>query len=188
MADDVPGSHESPTELRKQLGQLRDEIADLRLSLDVLSTIDLASGLLNRNGLLESIQSALNWLRRRNEPFGLMGIRVPELARQSDDELVRHLGAVLSSTLRAVDSAAVLEEVNLVGVLRELTLEGIPQVVARVREALGGATRATPITPRFVVVLVRRPPSLLPADLIERLTELLDEAPLVGIKAIDLSA
>jgi len=71
--------------LRNRLQEREDELRNLRLSLDVLTPVDLATGLLNRNGLLEAIENAARWMERRREQFGVVAIMVPGIQDLADD-------------------------------------------------------------------------------------------------------
>src|SRR3990172_12659883 len=92
--------------LRNRLQEREDELRNLRLSLDVLTPVDLATGLLNRNGLLEAIENAARWMERRREQFGGGAIMVPGIQDLADDmaraNAIRHLGASLAAAVRAV--------------------------------------------------------------------------------------
>jgi GGDEF domain-containing protein len=151
--------------LERRLNDADEEIGSLRLQLDVLSTIDPPTGLLNRNGLLDALDVALMRLERQREPFALMLIRLPEMtdiARHhpgSFGEASRHVTALFTAGLRALDRTARLSLEVFAGVLA-LTIESdVPGIIRR----LGTLLTAAPITvgkksyetlPTFSIVLV----------------------------------
>ena len=128
---DVDARDSGPEELNKALSERDDEIRRLRLALDVLSPIDPSSGTLNRNGLIDAIQDALNWLARRKDQFGVLLIEVKGLPEPSSDAgdahhwLAKHLEAVMSATLRGVDKIGQLDHLVYVAVLREFKVAGV---------------------------------------------------------------
>lgn len=125
------------TELEKLLSESEEEIRQLRLALDVLSPIDPTTGMLNRNGVIDAIQDALNWLVRRSDTFAILTIEVPaleDLRSNSAGEhsmVHRHLEAVLAATLRRVDKVGHLDSVTYAAILREFRSEGSPVLLDR---------------------------------------------------------
>lgn len=139
---DVDARDSGPEELNKALSERDDEIRRLRLALDVLSPIDPSSGTLNRNGLIDAIQDALNWLARRKDQFGVLLIEVKGLPEPSSDAgdahhwLAKHLEAVMSATLRGVDKIGQLDHLVYVAVLREFKVEGVKALLDRLTTIL----------------------------------------------------
>ena len=96
--------------LNAELAECRRELGELRLQLDVLSTIDPLTGLLNRNGVLDALDSAADRQRRTSEPFAVLLISVPELDRIRTTygslvyaDYVRDTGALMGAALRDMD-------------------------------------------------------------------------------------
>lgn len=129
-------------ELERLLVEREEEIRKLRLALDVLSPVDPISGMINRNGVIDAIEDALNWLVRRSERFAILTVEVPDLARVHADgngehrSLHQHLEAVLTATVRRVDRVGYLDHVSYAAVLREFKSEGSTTVIERVRSIL----------------------------------------------------
>ncbi len=139
---DIDPTNDEPEDIEKALFERDEEIRRLRLALDVLSPIDPASGTLNRNGLLDAIQEALNWLSRRKDQFGILLIEVeglPDPPTSADDDhrwLDKHLEAVMSATLRGVDKIGHLDHLTYVAVLREFKVEGVTALLDRLATIL----------------------------------------------------
>ncbi len=114
------GATDDPSEeaerLRAEVQRLSEEIGFLRLQLDTLTTIDPETGVLNRHGLVDAIEMALQRLDRLAEPFALTGVHLPglpELAAAGPERrsgLVRHVAALLSACVRSLDRVARLDE------------------------------------------------------------------------------
>ncbi len=125
--------------LRKQLAERDEEIRRLKEVVDSFLSVDIDTGLLNRNGVLEAIRRASLWWDRRREPFGVMAIRIPRLADLKPSELlpvVELVGTALGDTGRAVDDIGRLDAATFVMVLREFHRHGATTVVSRLRTAL----------------------------------------------------
>ncbi|HKX76464.1 MAG TPA: diguanylate cyclase [Acidimicrobiia bacterium] len=125
--------------LRQQLAQRDEELRRLRGIVDSFVSVDLDSGLLNRNGILEAIKRASLWWDRRREPFGVMVIRMPRLADLTHNEslpVVNLVATALADTGRAVDDIGRLDSATFVLVLREFHRHGATTVVSRMRIAL----------------------------------------------------
>ncbi|NNC40161.1 MAG: GGDEF domain-containing protein [Acidimicrobiia bacterium] len=131
-----------PNALDEALSERDEEIRRLRLALDVLSPIDPSSGTLNRNGLIDAIQEALNWLARRQDQFGILLIEVegiPDAAPGDGEDphwLAKHLEAVMSATLRGVDKIGHLDHMTFLAVLREFKVEGVKALLGRLTAIL----------------------------------------------------
>lgn len=134
--------------LRRQLEEREEELRNLRLSLDVLAPVDLATGLLNRNGLLEAIENAARWMERRREQFGVVAIVVPGVEDLRDNEArasaVRHLAASLAAAVRGVDEVGRLNDSTFAMVLRELSRTGVDAVAERLKRVVSVAMSAEP--------------------------------------------
>lgn len=124
--------------LQAELAELRAQNQELRLRLDVLSTLDPATGLLNSHGVEEALAAAAARGRRTGEPFGLMLVGFPGLLRiaaeagqEAAGEELRHVGAMVTATLRAMDRVGRYDESSFLAVLAELHAGGIEAVVDR---------------------------------------------------------
>jgi PleD family two-component response regulator len=130
-----------PTRLRELLDGTRDELDRLRLMLDVLGTVDLETGILNRNGLLESLERGRRWMSRRGDIFGAMVVRFPDLPRldpshPDDLETIKHLAATIGAGVREVDEVGRLDDVTFAASLADLNPGAIHVVADRVGQML----------------------------------------------------
>ena len=126
------------SELERALIDARGEISRLELQLHVLTSTDALTGLANRNGILDSVQSAVARRVRMGEPFAVLGFRFPQLAGLGDEhhpddyeEAIQHLAALLAAGLRNVDRVGRLDEETFVVVLTNINASNIPIVVDR---------------------------------------------------------
>ena len=154
-------------ELEQLLIERDEEIRQLRLALDVLSPIDPTTGMLNRNGVIDAIQDALNWLIRRNDAFAIMTIEIPGLAglvTTSPEEhrsMHQHLEAVLAATLRRVDRVGHLDDATYASILREFKTEGSTVLIDRLSTILGAELTRAGIgdaDPLFTLAVVKPGP------------------------------
>ncbi|GIV00969.1 MAG: hypothetical protein KatS3mg014_2584 [Actinomycetota bacterium] len=147
----LPGTGRPPPEpeverLREEVRRLTEEIGFLRLQLDTLTTTDPETGLLNRNGLVEAIEMALERLDRLAEPFALTGVHLPGLpelaaadpARRS--ELLRHVAALLTACVRGLDRVARLDERTFAVVAPTISRRDHLVQLNRIRSVLTAAT------------------------------------------------
>lgn len=125
-------------ELEDELADARAEINQLRLQLHVFTSTDAVTGLANRNGLLDSLQGAIDRQQRMTEPYSVVFLRFPLLAGLADDhheddyeEALRHLGAIVAAGLRTVDRVGRLDETTFVAVLTNCPGEFISVVIER---------------------------------------------------------
>jgi GGDEF domain-containing protein len=162
---------ETVAELKRQLAEARqalrrrtEEVGLLRLQLDALSTMELTTGLLNRAGLIEAIETALQRLARLDEPFAVVGVRIPSLGRlaaagpSATKEALRHVGAMIAAGLRDLDRTGRIDDTTFVAVASLKTASAYAAVVDRLRTvltagpvAIGEATFHP--DPQFCVVL-----------------------------------
>jgi len=125
-------------ELEAELEDARAEINQLRLQLHVFTSTDALTGLANRNGLLDSLQGAIDRQQRMGEPYSVVFLRFPHLAglvaaHHEDDyeEAIRHLGAIVAAGLRTVDRVGRLDETTFMAVLTNCPGEFISVVIER---------------------------------------------------------
>jgi GGDEF domain-containing protein len=144
-------------ELESALRERTAEVRRLRLQMDVLAGTDAATGLANRNGILDLIDMALARLERNQEPFAVAAMGFPGLEARGDGAIdvtdIQHVSALLTAGLRRLDRMARIDVGVFAGVLPGLTLEHVAVVESRVRTILGAGADDEP-DPRFAVVLV----------------------------------
>lgn len=158
MNDDPAPSIES---LQAELANCRGELSRMRLLLDVQATIDLATGMLNAQGMLEPIQAAMDRLARLDETFGLCLVDIPGVLghpAEDRDGAMRHAGALLAATLRGLDRVGRLGEASFMLVLSQVTEDTVGVVLDRVSGSIGVLPYESDhgpldLTPTFTVVL-----------------------------------
>jgi GGDEF domain-containing protein len=160
-------------QLRRELAEKDDEIRRLRSVIDSFLSVDLDTGMLNRNGLLEAIRRASLWWDRRREPFGVMAILMPELARVDSGEALvvnNRVAEALADTGRAVDDIGKLDATTFVIVLREFHRHGATVVVSRMRTALRESIANPALTRdiRFGLVVAVESGAYQPADYLDK--------------------
>jgi GGDEF domain-containing protein len=105
-------------QLEAELRRRTQELGMLRLQLEVFSTVDPVTGLLNRNGIDDALGMALERLRRLREPFAAIGLDLPGLRPLAEadpgagEENARHVAALLRGSLRAIDRVGRLDDVT----------------------------------------------------------------------------
>lgn len=140
-----PDEHEVER-LRAEVRRLGEEIGFLRLQLDTLTTVDPATGVLNRNGFVDAIELALRRLDRLAEPFALTGVHLPglpELAAADPDrgpESLRHVAALLSACVRSLDRVARLDERTFAVIAPTVSRRDHLVQLNRIRSVLTAAT------------------------------------------------
>lgn len=125
--------------LAEQLAARDEEIRRLRGIIDSFLSVDLDTGLLNRNGLVDAVKRARLWWDRRREPFGVMAVRFSDMVGLEPDQandLATRIAACMYDTGRAVDDTGRIDERTFVMVLREFQRHGAMTVVSRMRTAL----------------------------------------------------
>ena len=185
------GGEPTVAELKRELEATREvlrrrteEIGLLRLQLDALSTTELTTGLLNRAGLLEAIETALQRLDRLAESFAVVGVRIPSLARiaqagpAATKEALRHVGAMIAAGLRDLDRTGRIDDTTFVAVASLKVPDAYAVVLERLKAVLGGG----PLTigedtvepdPRFCVVLAEPPARGDPTSILQLAEDLL---------------
>lgn len=152
LEEDLAQARRRAAELEATVAAQRAEIGDLRLQVDVLGTLDPASGLPNLSGVVDLVDAAGRRLDRDGESFGVMALEMPALA----GEAVRQAGAVVSAALRRVDRVGWAGSGGFVVVLPGVTAEGATTVVSRITAVVEGVLDH-PV--RMALVLCARPPS-----------------------------
>ncbi len=157
--------------LARQLAERDDEIRRLRGIIDSFLSVDIDTGLLNRNGLIEAVKRASLWWERRREPFGVMAVRFSDMVglnRDQANELASRIAASMYDTGRAVDDTGRIDERTFIMVLREFQRHGAMTVVSRMRIALREAIADPLVTGdlRFGLVVAIEGDSSTPEDYI----------------------
>ena len=133
--------------LEAQLAAANAELDRIHFLLDVVGTVDLDTGLLNRNGIFESIQRAQRWLVRRGDIYGVLHVEFPDLDFSEPDEpefieTVKHLAATIAAGVRDVDEVGRSAENAFTAVLANLDAGALVIVAERVAHMLERATHA----------------------------------------------
>lgn len=141
------------SDVENELRATRAELDRLRLTLEVVGTMDLEVGVLNRNGVLDAIERARRWQTRRGDVFGVLVVSLPDVLRSEADPsgaraVAENVAAVLAAGLREVDSVGRCGEDVYAGVLSDLQpdsirvvafrLEGVLRHLAETDPAFGG--------------------------------------------------
>lgn len=140
-----------------ELAGYRRLLGELRLQLDVLSTIDPITGLLNRNGILDAVDAAAARQGRTSEPFGMLLVALPHLGRiravYGDIVYADHLrdvGALLSAALRDMDTVGRIDECSFLAVLPWVGEDALPELRLRLERVL--RSRDDRLVPEFTHV------------------------------------
>jgi GGDEF domain-containing protein len=143
----------SPKELRRRVGELErllasreEEIEILRFQLATRTTVDDETGLLNRSGLVEAIETAVRRHERLAEGFAVVACAVPEAdgSRPGGPETARHVSGLIGAALDDLDRAGRLDDTTFVAVLALLDdAEPLGPV-----DRLLGVLQAAPLTER----------------------------------------
>ena len=136
-------------ELREQIEALRDELESLKMTLEVVGTIDLDSGILNRTGVLDALERGQRWLTRRGDIYGLVVVSFPSLSSEVSGgveapEFRTHVAATMGAAVREVDSVGRIDVRTFAAVLADLNPGAIEVVAERMRELLERLVAATP--------------------------------------------
>lgn len=146
MAAQLPSD---PEELARELAAAREELERIKLTLDVVGTIDLHTGILNRNGLLESLERGRRWMARRGDIFGAVVVIFPEMPEldssdPEDIETIKHLAATIGAGVREVDEVGRIDDLTYAASLADLKPGAIHVVADRVTHLLGVTLRSLP--------------------------------------------
>lgn len=121
----------------------------MRLTLEVVGTIDLDSGILNRNGVLDALERGKKWLARRGDIYGLLIVRFPvaqldTLGRRDEIDFRKHVAAVIGAAIRDVDSVGRVDDHTFAAVLSDLNPGAIEIVANRLSDLVARLTKAEP--------------------------------------------
>lgn len=133
--------------LEVQLSAANAELDRILFLLDVVGTVDLDTGVLNRNGIFESIQRAQRWLVRRGDIYGVLYVDFPQLdvSEPNDPEfldVIKHLSATIAAGVRDVDEVGRSSENSFTAVLANLDAGALVIVAERVERMLLKVTGA----------------------------------------------
>lgn len=136
-------------QLRRQIQALTDELDALKVTLEVVGTIDLDSGILNRTGVLDAVERGQKWLTRRGDIYGVIVVRFPALDDEvrhgaESAEFRTHVAATMGATVRDVDSVGRLDDHTFAAVLADLNPGAIEIVAGRMFELLERLVESTP--------------------------------------------
>jgi len=173
------GATDDPDRLREEIARLQEEIGFLRLQLDAFTTVDPETGALNRTGLIDAVESALQRIDRLGEPFALSGVqlaRIPEEASGAEDHraVVRHVAAGIQASVRALDRLARLDERTLVVLSPGVRCEDRAVQLARIRSVLSAGSPE--VEARMAVLVVSTVPEGGAEELLGELLEALASA------------
>lgn len=137
------------SELRQEIDRLQDELDAMKVTLEVVGTIDLDSGILNRTGVLDALERGQKWLTRRGDIFGLIVVSFPALTGEVmvGDEAVEfrtHVTATMGAAVRDVDSVGRIDNRTFAAVLADLKPGAIEIVAARMKDLLDRLAGSTP--------------------------------------------
>jgi GGDEF domain-containing protein len=128
-------------ELREQVLALQAELDALKVTLEVVGTVDFDSGMLNRTGVLEALERGQKWLARRGDIYGILVVAFPSLhadARHGPEatEFRSHAAATMGAAVRDVDSVGRIDDHTFAAVLADLNPGAIEIVANRLRDLL----------------------------------------------------
>lgn len=135
-----------PEMLRERVRQAESELARLELTLNVVGTVDLDAGILNRNGVIEAIDRGRKWMARRGDLYGLIVVSIPGLADLEPTqglETVKHMAATIWAGLREVDEVGRLDSEIFGACLSDVHIDATEIVARRVHELVTAALGAT---------------------------------------------
>ncbi|NND83584.1 MAG: GGDEF domain-containing protein [Acidimicrobiia bacterium] len=183
----------SPKEAAKRIEHLeallahRDaEVAELRLSLEVFSSIDTRTGLPNLNAVVDALLAAVDVLRRHGEAFSVIGVRFPKLSEAATVESVRHLGAVVEAALREIDRVGILSPESFIAIARDCDDTGAAALIERLGSALGAGQVPEGVeTPMYSSMSMEKSGEIRPDIVIDRVRRSLDRETPIQVVRLD---
>jgi len=130
--------------LRRRLDAAQAEIERLRLTLDVVAAVDFDAAVLNRNGILESLDRARRWQARRGDVYGLLVVAFAAPLPSRDVALVRLVAATLAAGLRDVDEIGRIDDSTFGAVLGDIAPGSVDVVCRRIVGILATLTASEP--------------------------------------------
>ncbi|NIR42215.1 MAG: hypothetical protein GWN79_29150 [Actinobacteria bacterium] len=122
-------------DLEQALAETRAELERLRLTLDVVGTVDLEVGILNENGIVDAVERCRRWQDRRGDVFGVLAVVLPSAGR--DAGTAADVAATIAAGLREVDDVGRLAPDCFVGVLSDLVAGSLDVVADRIGGVVG---------------------------------------------------
>jgi len=121
--------------------ELTAELERLKMTLAVVGTVDLDTGVLNRTGILDALERGQKWLARRGDIYGLIVVRFPKLRldRLTGEDAVefrKHVSATVGAAVRDVDDVGRVDEHTFAAVLADLNPGAIDSVTDRLYDLL----------------------------------------------------
>lgn len=164
-------------DLEQALATARAELDRLRLTLEVVGTVDLEVGILNENGIVDAIERARRWHARRGDVFGVLAILVPDDAGDDPDTAV-DVAATIAAGLREVDDVGRLSPGCYVGVLSDLVPGSLSVVADRIRGVMSRRSTdgATPTADGRIAGVELHRSDLTARSILERVVALADDA------------
>ncbi len=159
--------------LRALLEEREAELRKLRLTLEILSPVDVTTGLPNRAGVLDAIETQLEWLKRKVQPFAALRV-VLDLEGEATPGELAHFGALLKSALRGIDVVGRLDASDFICVLPDTEAAVLPPVFDRLAAILAGELGPAGVF-GFAAVAVRTAPEETPGGILDRLLGLVPD-------------
>lgn len=136
-------------DLHHRIHELEEELDALKTTLEVVGTIDLDSGILNRTGVLDALERGKHWLVRRGDIYGLVIVGFPNLDPDVVDgpdaiEFRTHVAATIGAAVREVDAVGRVDHRTFAAVLSDLNPGAIAVVAQRITDLLDRLARSTP--------------------------------------------
>ena len=142
--------NEELTALRARLERAESELESLKLTLEVVGTVDLDTGVLNRTGVLDGLERGRRWMSRRGDIYGMLVVAFPRVHVDQDAdrliELAKHITASIGAGVRDVDDVGRLDDHTYAAVLADLKPGSIEIVADRVRSLIARLVDFTPDT------------------------------------------
>jgi GGDEF domain-containing protein len=136
------------SDLRARLDAAEAELERLKLTLEVVGTTDLETGVLNRSGIIEGLERGRKWMARRGDIYGMLVVRLPDISHRLVEsrahELAKHITATVGAGVRDVDSVGRIDAHTYAAVLADLKPGSIQIVADRVKDLIGRLVDFTP--------------------------------------------
>jgi diguanylate cyclase (GGDEF)-like protein len=123
--------------------ELQDRLIKSQRKIDVLSTQDLLTGVLNRASVFERLRQELDRSQRKSLPVGIMIVQANDLkpineehGREAGDQLLAELGHRIKRVIRTYDSAGRLKGNQFAIVLPDTNRHQAQKAADRVIQAL----------------------------------------------------
>ncbi len=133
-------------EASSAVGAAEDRVRRLGADLDAMQRLadtDALTGLLNRRAFLPLASDAMSYFKRYRRAICVLMIDIDHFKRVNDlyghaagDEVIRHVGRIISDTIRATDKVARFGGEEFVVLLRETDLKGATTLADRIRQTV----------------------------------------------------